>query len=118
MSLVPKGLKIYYERKTKWTMVCQLAWTLEMILHFQETETSGAFFHHIRGLGLNYVMIGLSKKYIFNDNNRNIINQQAKCPRGCSINGKFIFFLRTNIKSKNVKKCLYNCFSFKVEKET
>lgn len=61
MSLVPEGLKIYYERKTKWTMVCQLAWTLEMILHFQETETSGAFFHHIRGLGLNYVMIGLSK---------------------------------------------------------
>lgn len=45
-------------------MVCQLASTLEVILHFQETETLGAFFHHIRGLGLNYIMIGLSKKHI------------------------------------------------------
>lgn len=64
MSLVPQGLKIYYEGKTKWTMVCQMAWTLKVNLHFQETETSGALpFHHIGGLSLNYVLIGLSKKY-------------------------------------------------------
>lgn len=65
MSLVPQGLKIYYEGKTKWTMACQLAWTLGVNLHFEEMETSEILsFNHLRSLNLNYTITGLSKIYL------------------------------------------------------
>lgn len=59
---VSQGLKIYYEGKTKWTMACQLAWTLGVNLHFGETKTSEVLpFNHLRSVNLYYIIIGLSK---------------------------------------------------------
>lgn len=100
MSLVPQGLKIYYEGKTKnewWYVSWSEPWEWTCILEKWKPQKS--YFLIISGVkvNLNDIIIGLSRNIYLNDNS-NIVSQKQKCSKGCTII-EFIF-LKDQIKSK------------------